>query len=131
MIRPIGNYVLVKKEKEEENKKVNGIIMTPTALNAMTSLKRGEVVAVGDGTVKDGIQYPIKNVLVGNNVLWSGMGFDIDNDMTLISHESIVAVDDKTDRAVIFQIIDANIQSRCRIPHLTMSSASICPLCGT
>ena len=100
MIRPVGNYVLVKKEKEEENKKVNGIIMTPTTLNAMTSLKRGEVVAVGDGTVKDGVQYPIKNVLVGNNVLWSGMGFDIDNDMTLISHESIVAVDDKTDTSV-------------------------------
>ena len=91
MIRPVGNYVLVKVVKED-NKKVNGIIMP----SAITSLKRGEVVAVGEGTSKDGAVQPITNVILGDTVLWTGMGFDVEDNMTLIPHEAIVAVDNKT-----------------------------------
>lgn len=93
MLQPMGNYVLIKREVEEDNKKVNGIIMTKNALSAISSLHKGEVVAVGDGITKDGVNYPITNVIVGDTVYWSGMGFDVDTDTTLVSHDSIIAKD--------------------------------------
>ncbi len=69
-LRPLGNHIIVKPMEEDEVKK-SGIIIPDTAKEKPS---KGEVIAVGAGSVmEDGKRKPI-DVKVGEKVLYSKYG---------------------------------------------------------
>lgn len=94
MIRPLHDYVLLEKVKEEE-KTESGIILTTK--EAKDEPSHGIVVAVGPGKVEDGKLTPI-NLKAGQQVIYkkySGTEVkekDNKKDYLLISADDILAV---------------------------------------
>ncbi len=85
--RPLQDRVLVKRVKEEEKSK-GGIIIPDSAKEKP---QEGEVVAVGNGAIKeDGTVRPL-DVKEGDRILfgkWSGTEVTVDGDELLIMKES-------------------------------------------
>jgi chaperonin GroES len=93
-IRPLGDRVLVKPEKDNEKKTASGIIIPDTAQKEKP--ERGRVVAVGDGhRTEKGEILPLR-VKVGDSVVFSKYGFDEikidDEEYYIISESNILAI---------------------------------------
>jgi len=85
-IRPLNDRVLVKRLEEEE--KTSGGIIIPDS--AKEKPAEGEVVAVGEGKVKDSGERLAMTVKVGDRVLFSkygGTDVKLDGDDYLIMRE--------------------------------------------
>lgn len=87
-LRPLGDRVLVKRNEEAEQKSAGGIIIPDTAKEKPS---RGDVIAVGPGTIKeDGTRTPL-DVKKGDEILfgkYSGTEVKIDGTEYLIMHEN-------------------------------------------
>lgn len=87
-ITPIGGYILVKPEKEEE-KTASGLIIQTSGKGERP--QRGEIVALGTGQISErGEKVPF-NVEVGNSVLfkkYSPEEIEIEGENYLIMKES-------------------------------------------
>jgi chaperonin GroES len=87
-LRPLGDRVLVKRNEEAEQKSAGGIIIPDTAKEKPS---RGDVIAVGPGTIKeDGTRTPL-DVKKGDEILfgkYSGTEVKIDGQEYLIMHEN-------------------------------------------
>jgi len=92
MLRPLHDYVVLEKVKEEE-KTESGIILTTS--KAKDEPSHGIVVAVGPGKVEDGKNVPI-DLTEGQHVIYkkySGTEISVDKkDYLLISANDILAV---------------------------------------
>lgn len=90
-IRPLGDQVLLKPAAKEE-KTASGIFL-PDSATGNESLKRGEVVAVGNGKREDGKTVAIE-LKSGEKVLYSwGDEIKIDNvEYVLVNESNIKAV---------------------------------------
>ena len=87
--RPLGDRVLVKRV-EEESKTKGGIIIPDTAKEKP---QEGEVVAVGNGAIKEDGSVRTLDVKAGDRILfgkWSGTEVKIDGDDLIIMKESDV-----------------------------------------
>jgi chaperonin GroES len=85
--RPLHDRVLVKRVKEEEKSK-GGIIIPDTAKEKP---QEGEVVAVGNGAIKEDGSVRTLDVKAGDRILfgkWSGTEVTVDGDELLIMKES-------------------------------------------
>ena len=92
MLRPLQDYVVLEKVKEEE-KTQSGIILTTK--EAKDAPSHGTVIAVGPGKTVDGKVVPIE-LTVGQSVIYkkySGTEVTVDHkDYLLIKAEDILAV---------------------------------------
>jgi len=91
-LKPVDERVLIK-PLEEEEKKVGSIIIPDTAKERP---QMGEIVALGDDIVKEGVK-PMSEVLkVGDRVIYSKYGGTEvkyeDNEYLVISRSDILAV---------------------------------------
>jgi chaperonin GroES len=91
-IRPLGDRVLVRELKENEEKVVSGIII-PGTVGEDRGSKKGEVVAVGVGKFEDGKLVPM-SVKVGDKVLFQwGDKLTVEGvEYEMISESAILAV---------------------------------------
>ena len=91
-IRPLHDRVVIKR-MEEERTSAGGIVIPDTANNEKPT--RGEVVAVGKGSIKEGKIHPLE-VKVGDKVLfgkYTGTEVKIDNkEYVIMREEDILAV---------------------------------------
>lgn len=91
MLKPLHDYVLLKKVKEEEKTK-SGIILTDKPKDEPS---RGEVIAVGQGKIVDGKLTPLQ-LSVGQKVIYKKYsGTEITDekvDYLLIKEEDILAI---------------------------------------
>ena len=92
MLRPLHDYVVLEKVKEEE-KTQSGIILTTS--KAKDEPSRGVVLAVGPGITEDGKLVPV-GLEAGQNVIYkkySGTEVTVDKkEYLLISAKDILAV---------------------------------------
>ena len=92
-IKPLGDRIVVRRFEAEE-KTAGGVLLPDTAKNKP---QRGEVLAVGPGTIlKDGTRRPLQ-VKTGDTVLftnWAGDEFKSghEDDILLMHEEDILAV---------------------------------------
>ncbi len=93
MLRPLHDYVVLEKVKEEERTQ-SGIILTQKAKDEPS---RGIVIAVGPGKTEDGKLVPVE-LTAGQKVVYkkySGTEIkDNDKDLLLIKAEDILAVEE-------------------------------------
>jgi len=92
MLRPLGDRVLVKAEKEEEKTK-GGIVLPDTA---QEKPQQGKVIAVGSGNVlEDGQTVPLE-VKKGDKVIFSKYGGtevkDKDEEYLILKESDILAI---------------------------------------
>ncbi|PIU64404.1 MAG: co-chaperone GroES [Armatimonadetes bacterium CG07_land_8_20_14_0_80_40_9] len=92
MLRPLGDRVLVKAEKEEEKTK-GGIVLPDTA---QEKPQQGKVIAVGPGEVlEDGKTVPLE-VKKGDKVIFSKYGGtevkDKDEEYLILKESDILAI---------------------------------------
>lgn len=90
-IRPLGNYVLVKRSQKEKTK--GGIILPDSA---QEKPKEGEVIAAGPGKRNDNGQVDPLTVKVGERVLFSSYaGTEVkgeDSELLLLSEDDVLGV---------------------------------------
>ena len=92
-VRPLQDRVLIKEDTESrEQKTASGIIIPITAQEDKSS-KRGEIIAVGNGKVEEGLIVPM-SVKVGDRVLFQwGDKIKVDDEEYYVVRESeILAV---------------------------------------
>ena len=86
-VRPLHDRVIVKRIEEQEQRSAGGIIIPDTAKEKP---QEGEVIAVGDGKIReDGTRQPL-DVRAGDRVLfgkYSGSEIKIDGEEYLIMRE--------------------------------------------
>lgn len=92
-IKPIGDRVLIQRQKEAEQKTAGGIIVPSTAQEAPT---QGTVIAIGAGAKDENGKYIPIDVNVGDKVIfgrYGGTEIKQDNEEYLIVRETeILAV---------------------------------------
>lgn len=92
MVRPLHDYVVLEKVKEEE-KTQSGIILTTN--KAKDAPSRGIVIAVGPGITENGKLIPV-DLKPGQNVIYkkySGTEITMDKtDYLLVSYKDVLAV---------------------------------------
>ncbi|MBX4195597.1 co-chaperone GroES [Candidatus Parcubacteria bacterium] len=94
-IVPMGDRVLLRPERETEEKRIGSVrIVLPESVSKEKS-DRGKVVAVGEGRFEDGKLVPMR-VKVGDAVIFSKYGYDevkLDGEeLYLVKEDSILAV---------------------------------------
>ena len=68
-IRPLGDRVLIKENKDNLEKKTASGIIIPITVNEDKGSKQGEIIAIGEGHFEEGKLIPI-SVKVGEKVLF-------------------------------------------------------------
>ncbi len=68
-IKPLGDRVLIKENKNNLEKKTASGIIIPVTVNEDKGSKQGEIIAIGNGHFEDGKLVPI-SVNVGDKVLF-------------------------------------------------------------
>jgi chaperonin GroES len=94
-IIPLGDRVLLRPERETEEKKIGNIrIVLPESASKEKS-DRGKVIAVGEGKYEDG-KLVAPRVKVGDTVMFSKYGYDEikvgDEELYLVKEDNILAV---------------------------------------
>jgi len=68
-IKPLGDRVLIKEDKESQEKKTASGIIIPITVNEDKGSKKGKIVAIGNGHYEEGKLIPI-SVKVSEEVLF-------------------------------------------------------------
>lgn len=94
-LKPLGDRVLIKPFKENEDKKIGKIkIVLPESVSKEKS-DRGKIMAVGEGKWEDGKLKPMR-VKVGDIVIFSKYGYDEvkegEEELYLVREENVLAV---------------------------------------
>lgn len=93
MLKPLGDRVVLKVEKEKEET-VGGIVL---ASNAKEKPQTGKVIAVGDGKMLDNGQKAVPSVKVDDKVLFDKSGTEVKydgEDYLIVRDSDIMAIVD-------------------------------------
>ncbi len=92
-IIPLQDRVLIREDGESKEKKTSSGIIIPVTVNEDKSSKKGEVVAVGEGRIEDGIVIKPR-VKIGDRVLfqWGDKIKVEDSEYYLVRESEILAI---------------------------------------
>jgi chaperonin GroES len=92
-LTPLGDRVLVREIKTNEDKKTDSGIFIPASVKTDQGTKKGIVVAVGRGRIEDGKLIPV-NLKVGDEVLyqWGEILVFKDEEYIIVKESEISAI---------------------------------------
>lgn len=92
-IIPLQDRVLIKEDGESKEKKTNSGIIIPVTVNEDKGSKKGEIIAIGEGRIEDGVIIKPR-VKVGDRVLfqWGDKIKVEDSEYYLVRESEILAI---------------------------------------